>query len=321
MYFPYLRGRQYELLALRELTRSGKLSPFVIPVIEPIKLNISSTFEGVIREFSNAILPLALIYNPGVGECAGQDSFVDAYLQKMGTFSGIMPTLLMSKSTSATLHKLNTKGIEHSGITAVFDNRDHLDIYKTEFDENPPKYTLFSDERSLRRVVKQGKVIFEDKFNKQDKNADYSKNVDEFFSDDHLFYADEGYVGFGDYSVIGNDYIESGFAPYAVAIHIVYFNTDNELRIRHFTSDSNRDISDVAGKFREALAKYIEWEKEWQDDRPDLFVDGSPPTYAMEVLNNHWANETYPGLPTLKKLSIMHHLELMGNFLNAEVAK
>ena len=36
-YYPYLRGRQYELLALRELLAGGLLSAQVIPVIEPVK--------------------------------------------------------------------------------------------------------------------------------------------------------------------------------------------------------------------------------------------------------------------------------------------
>ena len=318
MYFPYLRGRQYELLALKELVKDGLLGSHVIPVIEPVK--ISSTFEWTLRTFFDATLPLALIFNPAVGDYAG-DNFIDAYLQKAGDLSSLFPTLLMTKSVEAVFRQLLSKGIKHSEITIVIDNRDFLEIYKTEFEKISPKYTLFSDERSLRRVVKQGKVMFEDRFNKQDKNADYSKNVDEFFSDDHLFYKDEGYDGFGDYSIIGNDYAESGFAPYAVAIHIVYLNAVNELRVRHFISDSNQDISDVAGKFREALAKYIIWEKEWEKERPDLFVGGKPPTRAMATLNNHWVNETYPGLPTLKKLSIMHHLELIGRFLDAEANK
>jgi hypothetical protein len=319
MYFPYLRGRQYELLALKELAKCQLLGSHVIPVVEPIKL--SPTFYGALRVFSDAELPLALIFNPAVGDYAGQDAFSDEYIQKKGEFLGLMPTLLMSKSTSSVLGKLRKTGVEHSEIAAVLDNRDFLEIYKTEFDNAAPQYTLFSDERSLRRVVKQGKVMFEDKFDKQDKNADYLKNTDEFFSDDHLIYAGEGYVGFGDYSIIGKDYIESGFAPYAVAIHIVYFNAKNELRVRHLISDSNSDISDVAGKFHEALKKYIAWENEWQKERPDLFVDGNPPTTAMMTLKNHWLNGTYPGLPTLKKLSIMHHLELMGKFLDAEAGK
>ena len=321
MYFPYLRGRQYELLALKELAKDGLIGSYIIPIIEPIKSSVSSTFTGTLQEFFRTGRPLALVFNPAVGDCAGEDFFVDIYAQTVNNFLGVMPTLLMNKSTAATLQKLDTKGVERSELATVLNNRDSLDIYKAEFDAIAPAYTLFADERSLRRVVKQGKVMFEDKFNKKDKNSDYSKNIDEFFSDDHLFYAAEGYDGFGDYSIVGNDYNEGGFAPYAVAIHIVYLNPANELRIRHFISDSNRDTSDVAGKFREALAKYIDWKQEWQLERPDLFVGGTSPTRAMTVLDNHWQNETYPGLPTLKKLSIMHHLELMSKFLDARAGK
>ena len=48
MYFPYLRGRQYELIALRELLENNKLSNNVIPIIEPVRLSptLVSTLEG-----------------------------------------------------------------------------------------------------------------------------------------------------------------------------------------------------------------------------------------------------------------------------------
>lgn len=39
MYFPYLRGRQNELLCLRELLDAGKLSTKIIPIIEPVKFS------------------------------------------------------------------------------------------------------------------------------------------------------------------------------------------------------------------------------------------------------------------------------------------
>ena len=42
MYYPYLRGRQNELLCLRELLEAKKLSKCVTPVLEPVKF--SSTF-------------------------------------------------------------------------------------------------------------------------------------------------------------------------------------------------------------------------------------------------------------------------------------
>ena len=38
MYFPYLRGRQFELIALRELVEKDVLSGRIMPIIEPVKL-------------------------------------------------------------------------------------------------------------------------------------------------------------------------------------------------------------------------------------------------------------------------------------------
>lgn len=37
MYFPYLRGRQFELIALRELLESERIGQEIIPIIEPVK--------------------------------------------------------------------------------------------------------------------------------------------------------------------------------------------------------------------------------------------------------------------------------------------
>ena len=37
MYFPYLRGRQFELIALRELIENDCINSSIIPIIEPVK--------------------------------------------------------------------------------------------------------------------------------------------------------------------------------------------------------------------------------------------------------------------------------------------
>lgn len=127
-----------------------------------------------------------------------------------------------------------------------------------------------------------------------------------FFSEDHIFCEEEGYAGFGDYSVIGEDFLESGFAPYAVAIHIVYFAKDKSLRIHHFVSDSNDDILNPAKKFYEAVKKLSSWVKE----------NNVPVTAGLSSFLEHYTNETYPGLGSVKKLSLMHHLELVGRYLD-----
>ena len=149
----------------------------------------------------------------------------------------------------------------------------------------------------------------EDHFPKQTRNIDYLNIDTEFFSSDHLYYMDDGYKGFSDYSVVGEEYSETGFAPYAVAIHIVYFDERNILRIAHFVSDSNDDISDPARKFAEAVEKLVKWNKTMKLD-----------TIGIREFEAAYKNKTYPGLGVVKKYSIMHHLELMSKYLDG-VAK
>lgn len=59
MYFPYLRGRQFELIALRDLVEKGVLSDKIIPIIEPVKL--SSTLIKTIESYEKNVDNLALL--------------------------------------------------------------------------------------------------------------------------------------------------------------------------------------------------------------------------------------------------------------------
>ena len=74
-------------------------------------------------------------------------------------------------------------------------------------------------------------------------------------------------------------------------------------------SDSNDDISDPANKFYEALTKLVEWNKTKNLN-----------TKAINTFLEMYESQTYPGLGVVKKLSIMHHIELMGHYLD-EVVK
>ena len=308
MYFPYFRGRQYELLALRDLTKGGLIGKSVLPVIEPVKL--TSTLDSALKAFVDATLSVGLIFNPAVGDLTNDSSSIIP-LYKLLPLDAVIPAVLINERASTCLSSLKLlNGIEKNQVLTILDNRDSLNFYNAEFANMAPRFTLFPDERLIRRSVKGDKVLFDDKFNKQPKNADYPE--DEFFSEDHLYYTEEGYVGFGDYSIVGNDYIESGWAPYAVVIHIVYFSDDMTLRIKHFVSDSNDDTSDIAGKFYEAVSKLAKWYYNGQERQI---------TVGLQTFLNHYENRTYPGLPTLKKLSIMHHLELIGKYLDGETSK
>ena len=320
MYFPYFRGRQYELLALRELAQGGLLGNHVIPVVEPVKLakreekfvipyKMIPTFDVTVQSFIEAKCQMAIIGNPEIGDLVKYSNTEELLFSYFLT-DRIIPSVIMNENADNTISSLLSKGLTGNALLVILNNRDYLEKYREKFEDNLPKYTLCPYNRQFNRVAKKSKVLFGDKFIKRDKNADYPR--DEFFSDDHIDYEDENYVGFGDYSIVGDNFVESGYAPYAVVIHIVYFADDNTLRIRHFVSDSNLDTKDVAGKYYEAVTKL----KKWYDAGQLKQL-----TTALTSFLTHAENGYYPGLPTIKKLSIMHHLELVGKYLDGGLNK
>lgn len=307
MYFPYLRGRQFELIALRELVEKGVLNSSITPIIEPVKL--SATLVKTIETYRENGKQLAIITNPKVGSFNS-----DAKEEKNQKLKESLSASLRENDSILYMNLLRANSKPEKFIEKHADNmgticydKDAIPVYEAYFAEADVRYNLIPDESGFRRKIRKNRVLLADKFNKLDRNNDYIEVDDEPFSEDHLYYQEDGYVGFADYSVVGEEYNETGFAPYAVAIHIVYFDTDNSLRVKHFVSDSNDDISDPAGKFQEALSKLVEWNEEKQLD-----------TVAMKEFEDLYRREAYPGLGTVKKLSIMHHLELIGRYLDKE---
>jgi hypothetical protein len=89
-----------------------------------------------------------------------------------------------------------------------------------------------------------------------------------------------------------------------VVIHLTYLNSENQVWIRHFTSESNDSISNVQGKFAEAATKAVTYCRKM----------GLSNTAISELIS-YYENEHYPGLGTVKKISIKNHLLVMSKFL------
>lgn len=315
MYFPYVRGRQYELLALRELVTNNILGNLVTPIVEPVKL--STTLVNMMEEYIKVGHPVSIIRNPVVGtfnsdwkearelskEAGYKQRFSEQYENPV-----IIKSLIMQKNAKLWLDFWDKHDVNKSDLLIINVDRNYLDLYESAFGTVNPCYVLMPDESVFRRKIRQNKVLLDDKFEKKDRNADYQNSEDDFFSDDHLYYKDDGFIGFSDYSVVGNEYLESGFAPYAVAIHIVYFAKDETLRVRHFVSDSNEDITNPALKFYEAVSKLAAW----YNAKPHPVEM----TLGLQTFLHHYEQKSYPGLGTVKKLSLMHHLELMSMYLS-----
>ncbi|MGD1823601.1 MAG: sce7725 family protein [Pleomorphochaeta sp.] len=296
MYFPYFRGRQNELLALRELVNNELLSESILPIIEPI--SISSTLMLTIEAFINKQKRIGIVFNPSVGNLCSRNL---AEFQDNERFYKLVNSSLLLKTV---LLDGNNIDEECEYNIAILKNKDNLQKYFILTEKINFTYLLIPDESSIRRKITKETILLEDHFNKATKNSEYLKKEDEFFSDDIFYYKEEKYKGFGDYSIIGDEFSTSGFAPYAIAIHIIYLS-DKELRIHHFVSDSNNGIENPAGKYYEAVQKLTIWAKTKNIDK----------TMGLSFFMKSYANETYHGLGIIKKYSIMHHLELISKIL------
>lgn len=308
MYFPYFRGRQYELIALRELLNNPNYSSNIIPIIEPVKA--SPTLFNTIEAYVKHNRKLIIVVNPQVGsfdlECRNKKDFSEKYDRLINSENIQICFLLKEKNQIK--NSFTEKKYNKENVYALFYNHDSSILFEEIKKIYNINYLFVSEGSVVRRNSVSNRILLRDKFNKCERNSDYEKNIDEFFSEDHLYYSDDGFYGFGDYSTIGDEYVESGFVPYAVAIHMVYFDKDKSLRIHHFVSDDNNSREDTPRKFGQAIIKLCNFEalKQYQ-------------TSAYKELIDFKEKGKYPGLGTIKRISIMHHLELISIFLDGKL--
>ena len=163
--------------------------------------------------------------------------------------------------------------------------------------------------RSLDRFIKglnKFYIRLDDPFEKQQRNADFLDISGHKFTEKHLYYLQDRYNGFADFTISPREFTDGGATPRAVVIHLTYLNaqSENQIWIRHFTSEQM--IQDnVQGKFAEAAKKAIQFCNE-------LPLDNS----AITELRYYYNEQKYPGLGTVKKISIKNHLLIVRSFLD-----
>lgn len=64
IYYPYLRGRMYDLMALRELVEQDQLSAKIVPIIEPVR--DSKELQQTVQTLIDHQQPFSVIANPQV---------------------------------------------------------------------------------------------------------------------------------------------------------------------------------------------------------------------------------------------------------------
>lgn len=321
MYFPYLRGRQNELLCLRELLDAGKLSSKVIPIIEPVKF--SSTLFSTLTKFIEMGHQVIVIRNPEVGSFRKESGDMIKNIEKESdekkkekirkTLEGYKEVWNNPQIQKAYLvdddviSMVREKKLDAKDVVMINIKKGNYRYYEEYGEEIIGKYTVVPKGGDFEDIIEDDIIILEDSYRKAKRNIDYIENPDELFSRNHIVYKKRGFVGFSDFSMVGNDFDESGFAPLAIAIHIMYFGNRDELKIHHFVSESNESISDPARKFEEAMNKLVSWEN----------FDIIPKTIGLDNLIECYNIGKFPGLGVIKKYSLMHHIQMMGEYLEA----
>jgi len=308
MYFPILRGKQFELIALRELAKLVDSSVFN-PVIEPIK-EFTKPLSRTIKELNDSSIKPIVIINSELGNAEG---FTRLYEDLKQSEVDFLPCVSFSTSHSDDLIQEALELLEGKPFSLYLRHLEEERILH--FIDKPDLILIESSAEaaeSLSKATEKKVVVIEDGFVKRNKNADYPprSKFQSLFSD----YKKYELYGFGDYTITGSMFSEGGGPAYVVAIHLSQilktsgsiFSSKENLIVNHFRSDDNGTYDDPAGKFLEALTEL----NEFLDKNNDITQ-----TSAINSFRKLYEQKHFPGLGAVKKLSISHHIELITSYL------
>ena len=311
MYRPYFRGKQFELITIRESAKLLAAKGFV-PIIEPVREALRG-LEKALRAICDAGGQAIVIVNPYHGDHSADGESIsqlirENFIDSKSISAGILLRSDMSCRKAIDLcesHKDFNLAIVHDGFTEPRDLAGHLASKDLAISEH-----VFIEEHAellYRRHFKDGtRILVRDGFKRQ-RNADYPQI--EAFSELHVTYPDMNMSGFGDFLIVGDDYSESGGPAYAVAIHLTFIDPAKEdvMYIYHFVSDTNDTPTDPAGKFAQALQKLI---AKFDSGQSNLYE-----TDAFKEFRELYNRGHFPGLGYVKKLSMKHHIETLARYM------
>jgi hypothetical protein len=316
MYFPFLRGKQFEMKALKDFFEENPESGQIIPIIEPVNKS-NRALESALVSLRNGHHPYALILNPCEGDFKHRSvlftlpeenpdlfvqdgSWIPGFICHESQLSSIERCLNSDAYNRAMLVFPSGINLDNEIVTSLVNHRNvsHIVVCFPSFPSPRVKRTLRATGKHI--------IYMEDCFITRKRNADYADYPDEPFSSVFSYYQEEGYYGFADYTALSSEVSDGGMLPYALAIHLTYKKSEDEIYIHHFVSDTNYDQTNIRGKFQEAAMKIAP------------FFEGRVPITqtVRELIERSDDSNGYPGLGYLKKLSVKNHLELVRVLIN-----
>lgn len=314
MYHPYFRGKQYELITIREQAPLLKVAGFR-PIIEPVKETLGGlekALNAIVEQQGQAIV----VVNPHHGDLSASGETLtellrEKFLDMPGIAAGILLKQNMTANEAAMCYEAHAghKPVPiHAGFSEAKALLDRLGPLTK--DDSHIFFERYCGKLYQKHFKDAHRVLLRDGFERK-KNREYEPV--EPFSDLHATFVDEGMEGFGDFLTVGDDYSETGGPAYAIAIHLTFVDHDQDdsMHIYHFVSDRQDTPKDPAGKFAEALAKMMD----------TLNAPGSKilETSAVKEFRMLHAQGHFPGLGYVKKLSMTHHIETLADYFRSLV--
>lgn len=306
MYLPFLRGKLFELKAIKEFIAESKnrdsIGHFFMPIIEPVNRDLGP-LKNCVNCMIDAKVPFSVILNSKLGDYKRMSFDCDSFLaiDSLKGYDKFFPAFEVSNNVIEIDRVISEHGLKNVMLIFLY-GIDYEDLTTQELlNSESVSYvgvlSLSSNRTLLRRLKAFGKklITIDDRFIPQSSNWEYRNNIDELFTDIFSYYKEDGFFGFSDFTVLPRNYREGGVLPPYVAIHITYKKNPEEIYVHHFVSESGNGTSNIRGEFMEANRKI-----------PPFFIDKQT-TIAIRQLTS----SDYPGLGAIKKYSIKNHFELL----------
>lgn len=314
MYYPYLRGKQFELIALKAFANEYASNQNICPIIEPVKENLKA-LNNTINVLKDQGEKFVMVLNPNEGDFCGKSINIAEVLENL-TDSKCKPGFMYNHNCEQLGRLIQSHHLDNVAIIFKdgidFERDDSLERFLSQENIDSVVVSNADTRAGKRKLQNLGKKIIrlDDNFHEQKRNADYLSIQDEQFTEEPFYYKEDSFEGFSDYTTLPKSFSEGGSLPYAVAIHFTYQIPDQQMvYIRHFVSDTNIDQSNIQGKFAEAARKAIDFFQY----HPTYFHGSS-----LDELESYVRDEKYPGLGIIKKISINHHLQLINHILEGK---
>ena len=319
MYVPVMHARMSERLALDSIIEKLREAKNVHPLAIPVRDDSDKPGIGLrntvawIKLLSKLKLPYSILVTPYAAKVEQTQAQIQAALLAFDKNKMGIPVVAVTSSKPIATLEAEIASLP-AGPFGVLHQSPAGSVAKVEaalavHAQRIQRHFFYGDECDDTYCANwelDTRVLIEDGFRKLERNADYANKPDEEFSDLAFRYAKDGFQGYGDHTIVGEHYKPGGFTAQHVAIHLTYpaplsakYKT---VRMRHFVSPSASDDVTPAGCYLEARAALVEfYDENWLD------------LHFSTACGEFKANSSFPGLMTVKRLSIQHHVELMSH--------